>query len=91
MTHVDDFVSLPSGDKYARFVLMLFRLPAAMQADFAEFTKQFKLFCTFEDKRYRCTGASRLGDVWLASDFSRDCGYDWRVDASDCTEWSDKP
>jgi predicted RNase H-like HicB family nuclease len=91
-SHVDRFIDEQFGrDKYARFVLNYFRLPAALQADFAPFMNQFKLFCTYEGKRYRCTGASRLGDLWLASNFEREHGYDLRVDVEKCSDWGKEP
>ena len=92
MKHVDDFVSFPPDDdagRYAAFCFMIFRLPAVMKMAFGKWTNQFRLFCTYEGKRYRVTGASRMGDVWLAEDFEQDCGYDLRVDLAECTEWSD--
>ena len=94
MKHVDDFVSFPPDDvagRYAAFCFMLFRLPAVMKIAFSTWTDQYKLFCTYGGKRYRVTGASRMGDVWLASDFDRDTGYDLRVDLSECTDWADAP
>ena len=87
--HVDEFIDTQFGKNcYARWVLNHFRLPAALQMDFDPFMKRHKLFCTYAGKRYRCTGASRLGDVWLASDFHRESGYDLRVDAEECSAWS---
>lgn len=77
--HVDDFVAFPPEDeegRYAAFCLMLFRLPAVMSLAFIPWTAQFKLFCTHGGNRYRITGASRMGDIWLASDFSKEHGYD---------------
>jgi len=88
--HVDDFIRAYDKDKYARWFLMLQRLPALMKSHFHEWIKEYKLFCTYEGKRYRCTGSSRLGDVWLTSDFNRDTGYELRVNVEDCTEWSSK-
>jgi len=89
VTHVDDFIDSGFGkNKYARWVLNYFRLPAALKMDFAEFMAPHKLFCTYEGKRYRCTGASRLGDVWLAKNLNRDTGYDLRVDVAKCSDWS---
>ena len=91
MKHVDDFVSFPPDDhagKYAAFCLMLYRLPALMKMAFQEWINQYKLFCTYEGKRYRVTGASRLGDVWLAKDFNQESGYDLRVDIDKCSEWA---
>lgn len=98
--HVDEFIeemadgsdTLDMGDAmYARWFLMHARLPAFMQFQFAKWIEPYQLFCTYEGKRYRCTGASRLGDVWLTADFKRKTGYELRVDLSKCTLWSDKP
>lgn len=94
MKHVDDFVSFPPNDdagRYAAWCLMLFRLPAVMRIAFHEWISEYNLFCTYNSVRYRVTGASRLGDVWLAEDFTREDGYDHRVDLDLCSDWSDKP
>ena len=86
--HVDDFIDGEfTKHKYARWVLNLFRLPAALQADFREYTDQYKLFCDYEGVRYRCTGASRLGDVWLTTKFDQHTGYELRVDVENCENW----
>ena len=87
--HVDEFID--SGfrkDTYARWVLNHFRLPAVLKMDFHDYMKDHKLFCQYERKKYRCTGASRMGDVWLSEDFNRESGYELRVDVEKCTEWS---
>lgn len=92
--HVDEFIDYPPRDeagRYAAFCLMLFRLPALMKWAFTEWTAQYVLFCTYKDARYRVTGASRLGDVWLAEDHKRESGYDLRVNIEDCSAWSAKP
>lgn len=94
MMHVDDFIDFPPRDEagqYAAFCFMLFRLPAVMKNAFSKWTSQYKLFCTFHNRRYRVTGASRLGDVWLTKDFEQADGYDLRVDISECSAWSDTP
>lgn len=86
--HVDDFIDYHFGkDVYARWVLSYFRMPAVLKLDFWEIMKDHKLFCTYEGKRMRCTGASRMGDVWLAKDPKQEIGYDLRVCVSDCKEW----
>lgn len=90
-THVDSFVDDYSKDKYARWFLFLKRLPAAFQADFDEWIKPHKLFCTWKKARYRVTGASRLGDVWLTSNFDQDTGYQHRVAVDELSEFSEKP
>lgn len=93
MLHVDDFIfdeTIVSTEElgdvdYAKQFLLAYRRPAAEQYD-----KPFdgKLFCVYKDKKYRCTGCSRLGDVWLSIDFDRTMGYDLRVDVMDCRKWS---
>lgn len=89
--HVDDFVDRHGWHPYARWFFFLARLPAHMRCDFAKWIDPFKLFCTWRGVRYRVTGASRMGDVWLAADHERDCGYDERVALDECTDWSDEP
>ena len=92
--HVDDWLDTPTLDEYenyAKFVLDYKRLPAFKQLAYAEWMSQFKLFCTYKGARYRCTGASRLGDIWLTKNFARENGYEHRVDVDDCSEWSDEP
>ena len=90
-THIDDWVGDYEQDKYARWFLFLKRLSAVMQADFEEWIAPFKLFATWKGKRYRVTGASRLGDVWLAKDRGRDSGYDHRVSVDELSGWSPTP
>jgi hypothetical protein len=86
-THVDDFIDDPHTDNYAAWIFNFFRLPAALKMRFEPFMKGQHLFCTYEGRRYRVTGASRLGDVWLARDFARDVGYDLRVEVTKCSSW----
>lgn len=89
--HVDRFIESYKGDAYARFCFLLFRLPATLQVAFRPWIRGYRLFCNWKGERYRVTGASRLGDVWLAEDFSRDTGYDHRVMISECSEWGSSP
>lgn len=89
--HVDDFVNDYKAPPYARWVLWHFRLPAFQACAFAEFMADRKLFCTWQGQRWRCIGASRMGDVWLTSDFTRDNGYEHRVAVDVCSEWSAEP
>ena len=91
MIHIDDWLDAPpnsEGEAYAKKCLEIARLPAMERWSLPD-SGNFKLFCTFRGNRYRCTGASRMGDVWLAKNFSRDTGYDHRVDVAECSEWSD--
>lgn len=85
--HVDEYIDSLDGDPYAQFVLSLFRLPAVKAIRWAKDIERSPLFCTWKGKRYRVTGASQLGDVWLHSDFSATVGYECRVDVEECSEW----
>lgn len=93
--HVDDWLDSPTlvdeGEIYAKFVLDFKRMPAWKQVAYAPWMGQFRLYCTYHGKRYRCTGASRLGDVWLATDHDREQGYDLRVNVSYCSDWGQQP
>lgn len=95
MTHIDDWLAHPSheseGVNYAKFVLRNARLPAFIKLRNHSWMEQFKLFCTFNGSRYRCTGASRLGDIWLTPYSGEDSGQGFRVMVDGITEWSDKP
>lgn len=87
--HVDEFVEDHKQNAYARWMLHHFRLMAALQIDFAQFLSGAKLFCSYEGTRWRVTGASRFGDIYLTSDFDQDYGYQKRgVFASEVTDWS---
>lgn len=89
--HVHDFIDDPGSDDYAAWVLNHFRLPAILKARFMKFMGKRELFCTYDGKRFRVIGASRLGDIWLTSDFTRENGYDKRVDPAKCSAWSPQP
>lgn len=84
MRHVDDFIEDSSSDKYAARWFDLFRRPALVKL---REPNDAKLFATFQGKRYRVTGCSRLGDVWLHSDPDADTSYERRVDVDECSEW----
>ena len=88
---MDDFIEDRAGDAYARWMFAHFRLPAALRLAFDPFMEGRRLFCTWQGRRFRVTGASRLGDVWLAEDLSRDTGYDHRVDLEECSGWGPDP
>ena len=89
-THIDDWLDRPTGNRginYAQFVLNYKRMPAWQQTAFAEWMKQFMLFCEYQGKTYRVTGASRMGDVWLTSDYHQESGYELRVNIDECSKW----
>lgn len=86
MTHIDDWIDDASNDAYARKWFELFRRPAM---DKARAPNPALLFATYEGKRWRVMGCSRLGDVWLnVPEHAGEFGYEKRVDVADCSEWS---
>ena len=91
--HVDDFTlkvyHKTPGDQYAAWFFFLKRLAACYEIMWDQYIKQYKLFCTYNGERYRVTGASRMGDVWLSADFNREVGYELRVYLDECTNWSE--
>lgn len=94
--HVDDWVQIAAmsrdqGEQYASFVLHHSRLNAAMALCYQKFLGPLPLFCDYKEVRYRCTGASRMGDVWLAKDLSQEMGYDLRVNVAECLKWGKTP
>lgn len=91
--HIDDWLDkrhanppTDDGERFALEWLEHFRRPAG-EKDYA-WLDGHPLFCTYKLQRYRCIGASRMGDVWLTSHFERTNGYDLRVDVADCNQWS---
>lgn len=98
-THIDDWLESMSirsfriSDKDRHAVLMLdyFRRPAHWQLTLEPFFRDKKLFTTYKGDRYRVTGASRLGDIFLTKNFDQKDGYEIRVAIDDCSELSDKP
>lgn len=89
--HVDDWINDASGDPYARWCLNNFRWSGVLRMDWREFIEPNKLFCTFENERYRVTGASRMGDIWLTKDFEQSSGYQGRVDLAEVSDWGAEP
>ena len=78
----------PEAVKYAKWYINNMLVPAVFQRPFKQVMKDIKLFCTYKGTRWRVTGASRLGDVWLTKNIDKDTGYGERVNVSDITEWS---
>lgn len=83
--HVDDFIDDPTSDKYASSWFEAFRRPAL---DKMRKPDSRRLFATYEGKRYRVTGCSRMGDVWLHSNFNEEWTYEHRVPVDACSGWA---
>ena len=45
------------------------------------------LTCEYNGQKYRCTGASRLGDIWLTKNINQSVGYQLRVNVDECSNW----
>lgn len=89
--HIDDWLDSPGqpGEEHARVFLEHCRRPA-IDTDYV-WLGENPLFCSYEGYRFRVTGASRLGDIWLAQDFKQDTGYNLRVCVSRCGNWGSEP
>lgn len=95
--HIDDFLDNTHRINttelaYAHFVFSFFRQPAVVRMLHRKFMSQFPLFVDHEGETYRVTGASRLGDIWLTTNFEQESGYEKRVDLdlSKQINWRDK-
>ena len=86
--HVDDFIDDFDSNGYASWFFFLNRLPAILKTKFKDIIKNFELYCTYEDKVYRVVGCSRLGDIWINSDLTKDTVYEYRVNLEECSNWS---
>lgn len=85
MRHVDEYLDSQDADPIAKEFLEHARRPAI--------TKDHKWLADnapsvmWQGKRYRCVGASRLGDVWLKGDGEPNAYYDHRVDVAELSAW----
>jgi len=103
--HVDTFVDGLGKEHYARWFFALHRFSSVLKLTFAPWISQYELYCTHDGKRWRVTGASRLGDIYLKDPNDAPVGvgehsdkgwegpfYDKRgVYVNQCTDWSEKP
>jgi len=97
--NLDEWLDRPSalmGDpvlSYVHFWLHIARLPAWQSALYRQVMAEHKLYVTYAGHRYRVTGASRYGDIWLARDLDRTSGYDLRIPFSlvTLTNWGPTP
>lgn len=86
--HVDDFIC-GRGDRYARWMLHWFRMPANWRIEFAPEYAGKLLFCTYNGERWRVIGASRMGVIWLSPPSRGGDGfpYEHRVVVDECSAW----
>jgi len=85
--HVYDWLDEPSIDMAesdAKRWLEKFCAPAHEKD--REWLDARTLTCDWRGNRYICSGASRMGDVWLKRKGSKD-SYDHRVDVEELSGW----
>ena len=88
MTHIDDWLDEPATNETEKQVkewLEHYRRPAAYKDH--RWLSARVLLCDYEGKRYRCIGCSRMGDVWLTTNFEAEYGYEKRIDVTGCSNW----
>jgi hypothetical protein len=98
--HVDEFIDhgprlweqrFNPQLRYARFFLFYHRLNSVLKSEFQDFIADIELYATWQGERYRVTGASRMGDVWIRKNFKFDHGYDHRVMVEELSEFNSTP
>ncbi len=95
MTHINDWIEeriyrkCSPDERYALAFFFIKRMDAVSNNTLNPIMKQHKLFCTYEDTKYRVTGCSTMGDIWLTNNFNQERGYTIRVDVDLCSNWKD--
>lgn len=88
MSHVDDYLDSDGADPIAKEFLAHARRPAA-DKDHRWLASHMPTI-SWRGKRYLCSGASRMGDVWLRH-FGSLSHYDHRVDIDELSGWGAAP
>lgn len=77
---------------YAKLFFLIKRLPAYMRIQFDDILgDNLKLFCTYNGGRFRITGASRMGDIYLNKNHNDNVGYNIRVCINEVTNLGKEP
>jgi hypothetical protein len=89
--HVYDWLELPPSDdaeKAAKEWLDKFTLPAYTKhtEGINDWLARYRVTVEWKGKRYTCSGASRMGDVWLKTEGSANY-YDHRVNVEELSNW----
>lgn len=94
MTHIDDWIekkiygNCTDKEQYALAFFFLKGMDAVSSGVIKPIMKDHKLFCDYQNKRYRVTGYSIMGDIWLHTNFETDHGYTDKVNIAFCSNWS---
>lgn len=89
--HVDEWLDnvrwiADPHERYTRLFLEIHRMPAAKLALYEDYVDK-PITCEWKGSRYRLTGASRYGDVFLNADLCEKGGYTRRVSVTECSAW----
>ena len=89
--HVYDWLELPSAndaEKAAREWLDKFTLGVMEKYEqgIDKWLARYRVTVEWKGKRYTCSGASRMGDVWLKTEGSPSF-YDHRVNVEELSNW----
>lgn len=83
-----DFKTLTDHEVFARAFLELRLLPAHKTTIYDAITDKMIITGEVDGNRYRITGASTMGDVFIHSNIKETCGYVKRVLISDISNWN---
>lgn len=91
MKHVYDWLDEPpkdEGERLAKEWLEKFCQPVVRKnrKGTKDYLDSRKVWCEFKGERIHCSGASRMGDVWLKRKGSKSF-YDLRVSVEDLSNW----
>ena len=90
MKHCDDYVEDFKQPDCLVWFIFINRLPATLKhLAFRVLDEKPKLFADFKGQRVRVVMASRLGDVGITYDLSKENGYDTRVYVEELDNFSD--
>lgn len=85
--HIYDWLELPpanDAEKDAKEWLDKFTRPPSIKRE--EWLARYRVTVEWKGKRYTCSGASRMGDVWLKTEGSANY-YDHRVNVEELANW----
>lgn len=86
-SHVYEWIESPASndaERDAKEWLDNFTLPSSMKRE--KWLARYRVTVEWKGKRYTCSGASRMGDVWLKTEGSSDF-YDHRVNVEELSNW----
>jgi len=89
--HCDEYIHDFRVPKVLRVFLLVNRMPAVDKMLLNEAGFNPVLYATYNGETYRVTMASRMGDVGITKDFTKDMGYERRVAVEDLTNFRGEP